>query len=185
MGKVHSGCLMFKYDNMFCIPLLQLECENWQVKKQQLKSLATSLKLEDTTYTDYYTMLSEGGHNKNIPNIFKTELIKFKEFFNLNSMAITSSWFERSMKNHHHPVHNHGPIGYSTVCYVDYSEEDHTPVTFLSPFDNFTTGENMYYRPSEVREGTILFFPSVINHFTLPNTSEKERLIFSFNLKIN
>ena len=52
----------------------------------------------------------------------------------------------------------------------------------MSPFPNFLTGLQLTYTP-EVDEGSIIFFPSYISHFTEPNLSDENRLIVSFNLQ--
>ena len=73
-------------------------------------------------------------------------------------------------------------MGFSAVCFVEYDQEVHTPTQFIAPFNDFMQGNTLQYSPSCVMEGTLLIFPSVIHHFTLPNTSDKRRIALSFNL---
>jgi uncharacterized protein (TIGR02466 family) len=121
----------------------------------------------------------------NLSDIFDDEINTFKNEFNLKEIKPKHFWFEKCLKKEYHSPHTHGLIGYSAVCYVDYDENEHSPINFLSPFHNFLNGEPSLYVPSNVTEGTIIFFPSTLLHWVSPNNSEKERLVVSFNLKVN
>ncbi len=50
-----------------------------------------------------------------------------------------------------------------------------------SPFTEFSSGDHMDFTP-DVKEGDIIFFPSQLLHYANPNTSDKERVIVSFNM---
>lgn len=171
-----------EYEKIFYVPILSLQCSNWSIKKEKIKNLNPVFELKKGTYTDFFH-----NNKKNIDaafEIFYEEIVQFKNFFKFQVTNIKDFWFEKSLKNNYHGVHNHGAIGYSAVCYVDYCEESHEPLVFVSPFNGFVTGENLVHRPNSVKEGTIIFFPSSLLHFTYPNISEKERLVVSFNLYV-
>jgi hypothetical protein len=181
-------------DNMFVVPFLHIEVRNWNLKKKQLKDLYYSSQIihsadkNEHVKTNYHTLDLETSSFKtylnNIFNILSEEIGYFKSYFEFDNCYMKSAWFEQALQYDFHEVHNHGTFGYSSVCFIDYNSEIHTPTKFLSPFDHFITGEHMLYTPS-VNEGSLIFFPSAIKHFTNPNVSEQERIILSFNLELS
>ena len=94
------------------------------------------------------------------------------------------SWFETSSQGDYHGIHTHGLVGYSAVCFIDYDSDEHTATQFVSSFNNLLTGEALQHSP-EVNEGSLIFFPACILHYTEPNKSVKERKILSFNINVN
>jgi hypothetical protein len=179
-------------DYMFKVPIFHLQVRNWETKKEILLEMAktSDLIVAEENFseikTDYYKQKKDnsvGKHNNKVLEVLKEEIEIFCNYFEFNSCTITSSWFELANQGGYHGVHNHGTTGYSSVCYIDYDKSAHTPTQFVSPFHNFLTGELLQYGP-EVEEGSIIFFPSSIMHYTEPNTSEIERTILSFNIKI-
>jgi len=177
-------------DYMFKVPLLHLQVRNWKKKKEILLEMVNNSNLiikGDNVKSDYHTQNDNqtmGEHNNSILEVLKEEIEIFCNYFKFNYYEITESWFETAKKGNDHAVHNHGATGYSCVCYVDYIKDAHTPTQFVSPFNNFLTGTLLQYI-SEVEEGSIIFFPSVIMHYTKPNNSKIERTILSFNLDVN
>jgi hypothetical protein len=168
---------------MFTVPLVHVVVDDWKEKKKKLlnlyKNAHLSLDNADSLFTNYYE--NNKILNRDIQNIFKDEIGKLEKEFNLPNLKIKSSWFEETETNGSHSIHNHGQYGYSSVCYVEYDKEEHTSTVFVSPFNNTSNGELITYKP-EVDEGSIIFFPSSILHYTIPNKSTQKRLIVSFNL---
>jgi len=76
-----------------------------------------------------------------------------------------------------HDIHNHW-FGYSAIVYIKYDPKVHFSTSFIDQ----TTNEE--YCP-DIEEGDIIFFNSTYNHLCRPNKVEKERIICSFNLKLN
>ena len=179
-------------DYMFEVPLLHLQVKNWEKKKKILFEMAkTSDFIMAEEYcskvkSDYHKQnnaKSMGKHNNKVLEVLEEEMEIFCNYFEFNSCTIKSSWFESADQGNYHGIHNHGTTGYSSVCYIDYNKSVHTPTQFVSPFHNFLTGELLQYEP-EVEEGSIIFFPSVIMHYTEPNISKIERTILSFNIGV-
>jgi hypothetical protein len=173
---------------MFSIPLFQYEIENWQIKKNQLKEVYHQSNIKENirsrVFTDYHEQFESGfKYNAQIQNILKDEIDRFEYETNseLKSYNVTSSWFELALNNHFHAIHSHGTIGYSSVCFIEFDSSVHTETIFVAPFNNFITAEDLKFTPN-ASEGTIIFFPSIIKHYTVPNNSSKERLILSFNM---
>lgn len=169
---------------MFFVPLFSIELENWKERKKQFKNLCSisdpKYKNEEQ-YSDYYYYRNTGcSYIKTFEDLTKAELDLFKNKLG-SDFWIDGLWTQMYEKSDHMPVHNHGNQGYSAVLFVDFDPEHHVPTTFFAPFVNFITGESLSFKPN-VKEGTMIFFPSVLLHQALPNKSNKPRTIISFNL---
>lgn len=178
-----------EYQNMFSIPIFHLKVENWKEKKKQL--VDTWNLIREDCYREKNLLISYGSKNCSeklddvIHKILNQEIKNFLSNLDYHSYKFLNGWFQCASKCGFHGVHNHGQLGYSSVCFVNYDENEHTPTTFISPFTDFIMGDTMLYQPDSITEGSIIFFPSSIAHFTEPNCSDKERLIVSFNLAID
>jgi len=173
--------------NMFEVPFVHFKVSNWESKKEKLISLMNTLEYEKRTnelITDFHLQKNSINfqYNVEIANIFLDELSLFKEYFEFNNVELTSSWFEISNEKSHHTAHNHGATGYSSVCFIEYDSNFHTPTKFIGPFNSFIDGQVLTFTPDNIKEGSLIFFPSLIHHFTIPHNSKKPRKILSFNL---
>lgn len=168
---------------MFSVPLIHIQVREWKEKKNEIKRLYETQKInfDGAVKTDYHSQINSNfSYNKILEKLFKEELDELYKFINIRGKII-SSWFETATKSNSHPTHHHGAIGYSAVCFVDYNQEEHTPTQFISPFNNFINGYMLHHSP-DVSEGSLIFFPSTILHFTEPNKSNIDRTILSFNI---
>ena len=169
--------------NMFSIPLIHIQINEWEFIKKEIKKLYSKSDLTidyfEKVRSDFY---SKKKYNKKIQSIFYKEIEALEEMIGEKKFSVSNSWIETSEKNMFHQVHNHGPVGFSAVCFVDYDENIHSPTQFVSPFNNYLNGSIVSHSPDHVSEGSILFFPSMIHHYTIPNDSDVERTILSFNL---
>jgi len=171
---------------MFIVPYLKLEVNDWENKKKKLLKLMDNCDLEtnsflSTSFSDKETV----NQNESIEDIFSEELTRMKKSFNFNECSIKQSWFQEQTKNMFHSTHGHcgNNIMMSSICYVDYDFSVHTATRFISPYVDSISCSYLYFTP-EVKEGTIVFFPSNILHHTLPSDSDKSRKIVSFNLEV-
>ena len=98
-----------------------------------------------------------------------------------HEVYMSNVWTQRARKGDHHCSHNHGSSGWAATLYADYNPTIHSATTFISPFTEFSSGYHMDFTPP-VKEGDIVFFPSQLLHYANPNTSDKERVILSFNM---
>jgi hypothetical protein len=177
-------------DYMFKVPLFHLQVRNWETKKEILLEMAKNSNFtmdgDDTVKSDFHEQLNNntvGKHNDKVLSILKEEIEIFCDYFDFNYCKISNSWFEIANQGNHHGIHTHGTIGYSSVCYIDYNKDVHSPTKFVAPFHNFIIGDLLHYMP-KVEEGSIIFFPSTIMHYTEQNNSKIERTILSFNLDV-
>ena len=191
---------------MFDIPIFKYKIENWtEVKAKLLEQFKNSPSetvsnsrisggqihtdffkcikepripeyiIKSLNYIDPYTMrfLGEISEHLSTPDAVLR--------LGSDNIGVTSAWFQKQEQNMLHNIHNHGAVGFSSVCYVKFDKDVHLPTTFISPFNDFLSGSTQYYQP-EVEEGDIIFFPSTVQHYSPPNSSDSDRIIFSFNL---
>lgn len=172
---------------MFRIPLIHLQIEEWSSKKSKLLSMLREDSLTQNNLekvkSNFFRKDKEKD-NKKIQSILSTELRIVKTNLGIENLKISNSWFEVAEKEMYHQVHNHGPVGFSSVCFIEYDEDKHNPTQFISPFNNFIDGSILSHSPEHITEGSIIFFPSLIHHYTIPNYSSNKRIILSFNLSI-
>ena len=169
---------------MFYVPLYHFTVSDWNIKQRLFEIYQrTNLLLTGNVHTDYH---DTPNYQHEVREIFEHELNIFFEDVN-ERYDVTDAWFETSLKRNHHPVHDHGSFGFSAVYYLKYDSEHHTPTHFISPFRTYDLRGNMdsymQYKPRDIMEGSLIIFPANILHYTLPNNSDTERIILSFNLK--
>lgn len=163
---------------MFQIPFLQLECNNWDVKKQKLLEIPKDLIKSMCINTDYF---NNQNYISTITDIFIDEIYQFQNILGIKQAIIKKAWFELANKYDYHGPHTHGAVGYSSVCYINF-DKDHTATKFIAPFKNWINGNDVIFTPN-VQEGTIIFFPAGVLHYTEANLTDKKRMIISFNIE--
>lgn len=174
--------------DMFKVPLVHFNIENWDTKKEQLLSLkkyeGKPSHDKENLITDYYKNeeLYYNYSNK-VQTILSNEIKNFLIHFQLPPYKIRDSWFETTYNDMSHRVHNHGSIGFSAVCYIDFDPTVHKPTHFICPYHDFITGSEQIFVPKNIKEGSLILFPSSLLHFTVPSYKESPRTILSFNLR--
>ena len=167
---------------LFSIPFCHKKIQNWKEKKSELLKLKEKnipyIK-EENIFTDFH---SEYNYSQKLEKILKEELDIIYLKFEVRNYFVRKSWIEVSEKNMDHKPHNHGALGLSAVLFLDFNPKYHEPTHFISPIGNFETGDTTYFIPSNVDEGSLIVFPSMINHFTIKNDSNVPRTIISFNM---
>ncbi len=160
----------------FSTPIFKYKVQNWNIKKKQLLDLFNNLehKVVGNVITSPINIKT---------NILLEEIKLFEKEIGINFYS-TGVWFQKYEHNMNHAVHHHGPMGFSSVCFIKYDKNEHKPTTFVSPFGNCITRELERYEP-DVEEGDIIFFPSNLLHYAPTNLSKEIRTIISFNLAIN
>ena len=178
---------------MFSTPLLHLKVESWEEKKEELLRMYEKRKADKSRFkvatgsetsldveTDYHHNHDSGEtYDEDIMDIFKEELEALADTFEC-SVEVCTSWFEKASTSKFHQVHNHGSQGFSAVCFIQFDPKHHTPTIFLNP--NLADVETCNIIPPGIREGSIIFFPSYVLHYTAPNQSDVDRIILSFNI---
>ena len=166
---------------MLNIPFYHYKVNNWREKKEQLLDFVSTLsfKFKDQI-ADLYT--TYGDQTSSIPlKILEDDIVKFTTEVKYSGEMDADIWFQKYYENQFHSPHNHGAIGYSSVLYINFDKRIHDGTRFLAPF-NDPDGKHIEFAP-DVDEGSLIFFPSYLNHYTLPNKSDTIRVIMSMNLK--
>lgn len=178
---------------LFSVPLFHLKLNDWESKKNALLEIYEERRSNPDVFkiccekesshdveTDYhYNYDNETGYNEQITEILREELEIFSDTFNC-AVEVCNTWFERARTGKMHQVHNHGVSGFSCVLFVEFDPKYHTPTVFLNP--NLADVESTNSIPPGIREGSLLFFPSYVLHYTAPNESDVDRIILSFNI---
>lgn len=197
---------------MFAVPLLHIKMSNWEVKKHKLLELFESGKKwlvnRDTVNTTYELNhhresktekenLERSAWDKHffetIDDIFYEErkiiyetFGKPEEFPNENA-KIQYAWFQEQKKGMFHGPHTHGcsPGRLGSVCFIEFDENIHTPTEFVSSFtSNLNSNSDNIHVEKNVSSGSLIVFPANTLHYTLPNKSEKSRIILSLNIAV-
>jgi hypothetical protein len=172
---------------MFKIPIVHTSVRNWNQKKSILLDIMSNTNLEihnnESVQSDYYIQKNNPIYTIQIAELFEEEINVFCRNLGFSEYRVVMSWFQTSSQGEHHGIHTHGLVGYSAVCFIDFDNLEHTPTKFVAPFNNLLTGEALQYTP-KVEEGSLIFFPASILHYTEPNKSPKERKILSFNINV-
>jgi len=155
--------------NMFYVPIVIIQCENWNEKRKKLNDIFALhekyciLDNGDDCATDYFSSIENPKleYTNEISLIFHEEIMMFKNKFDIDNsfeLDLTSAWFEVSNYGDCHSSHTHGNSGYSAVCYIDYDSKAHTPTFFTAPFKNFLNGASIDHAPPNIQEGSLIFF---------------------------
>ena len=166
---------------MLTIPFYHYKVNNWREKKEQLLDFVSTLsfKFKDQI-ADLYT--TYGDQTSSIPlKILEDDIVKFTTEVKYSGEMDADIWFQKYYENQFHSPHNHGAIGYSAVLYINFDKRIHEGTRFLAPF-NDPDGNHIEFVP-DVDEGSLIFFPSYLYHYTLPNKSDTIRIVMSVNLR--
>lgn len=174
--------------DMFKIPLIHFKINDWNTKKQKLLSLKKFEGIPshntENLITDYHENAKvKYNYSDKVYDILKQEINQFLIQFRLPPYKISDSWIETTYNDMCHQVHNHGGIGFSAVCFVDFNPEHHKPTHFICPYNDFVTGSQQIFVPKNINEGSLILFPASLLHFTVPSYNSSKRTILSFNLR--
>lgn len=175
---------MINYFENFTIPYCQAKVNNWEQKKLMLKQLYVRYKSNITN--DYETQSNDYNKNNDyhpqVQSILMDDIINAGKFMNIKftNVKLKDAWFQKYEQYEYHSTHNHGAVGFSSICYIEYDKDEHKPAVFLAPFYN-DNSDMIEFVPRDIEEGSIVFFPSSILHYVEPNKSLKTRLVLSFN----
>jgi len=166
---------------MLTIPFYHYKVSNWKEKKEQLLDFVSNLSFKYFNKpADLYT--TYGDQTSSIPlKILEDDILKFTTEVKYSGEINAEIWFQKYYENQFHSPHNHGAIGYSSVLYINFDKRMHDGTRFLAPF-NDPDGNHVEFAP-DVDEGSLIFFPSYLYHFTIPNKSDSIRIIMSMNIR--
>ena len=172
------------YLKKFAIPFWKGKINDWESKKVKIWEIFNKFEknmVEGDQLTDYE---SNRQYHFLLEAILMDDLIKVKKEFGYadKQFRINSAWFQQYNKKHAHYIHNHGFGGFSSVLYLKYNPEKHSPTFFVAPFMSNMDGNLIEYEPDGVEEGTLIVFPTSLPHYVPVNTSDEPRIILSMNM---
>lgn len=178
---------------LYSVPLLHLKLNNWEEKKSILMETYERVNLNDpklkgnqeySVITDYHRTSENNDFSTTeiIYRYFGEELDFISELFEC-PIQLANSWFEKSTHNKQHTPHNHGNCGLSCVVFIKFDPKHHCPTVFIDPsLSSDSPVAPLNEMPPGIREGSMIVFPSYLTHYTLPNLSDEDRIILSFNM---
>ena len=105
--------------------------------------------------------------------------------------AITESWFTKTSKGQHAPLHAHGNSDISGVYYLQTNGNDgrlalRNPLNcansnFISFINSMKWGEKLM----PLKPGLLLMWPAFLEHGTFVNDTPADRISFSFNVTLS
>ena len=177
---------MIEQMQAFYVPIYKVRISHWAEKKQKLLGLVdfgNANFWSHENFTDYHHNCNAGcPYMLDFTSILDDELNEVVRVMG-KGITITELWAQQYKQSNYMGAHSHGATGYSCVLYAEFDSAEHEATRFIAPFNNFHTGSVLEYTP-EVEEGDMIFFPSVLLHDAKPNSSDKQRTIFSFNCKL-
>ena len=169
--------------SLFEFPSYQYEIDDWEFKKKALLKRINRQKFIRTNHQYFET--DRQTNNKVYVKYFEDFLTPVLKIFCEEAQVtcgMSDAWCVRYQKGDHQSVHNHRGWGFSGVLYVEYDEKVHTPTKFVAPWQNPSTDTTSLSSPHNIKEGSLIIFPSYGLHFVDPNTTRKPRTIISFDL---
>ncbi len=169
--------------SLFEFPSYQYEVSDWEFKKKPLLN-----RINKSTFkrTEVQRFESDRGTSGNIYVNYLQEFLKdildeFCQEAEVNC-SMTDAWCVKYQKGDYQIVHNHRGWGFSGILYVEYDPKVHTPTCFVAPWNDPRTDKTSLVDPKDVKEGTLVIFPSFTHHFVHPNKTMKQRTVISFDL---
>jgi hypothetical protein len=168
--------------DLFKVTIYKIKITGWQEHKSRILSLVPFDKEKyhygTLSYSDYFTE-DKHSYESEILNLFKPYMKEFEQIYTISEYS--NVWCQGYVNSDWHEPHNHGCYGHSCIFYAHFDSESHPPTEFVSPFPSIS-GDIEGVRPP-VEEGDLIIFPSMLVHTAPPSGSDKERIIFSFNIK--
>lgn len=178
---------------LYSVPLLHLKLNNWEEKKSALMESFGKITLDDkdihgnqqySVITDYHRVYNNNDFSTTdlVYEYFCEELEFISDVFSC-PIRVNNAWFEKSTRYKQHTPHNHGNCGLSCVVFIKFDPKNHCPTVFIDP--NLSSDSPMAplnEMPPGIREGSMIVFPSYLSHYTLPNLTDEDRIILSFNM---
>ena len=173
---------------MFDVPMFHYPVNDFYQKKKALLQLKHEVVVACNYYgsnkSDFYTKKTSLAENSLLEHILYQEISAFSNEIRHPNFFINNFWFEESVGHQQHFPHTHGSYGYSAIMYLDYIPGLHSPTCFMFGYKHFLNDGDVVFITDFVKEGDIVFFPSSVIHYTLPNSTDIPRQVLSFNLSI-
>ena len=168
---------------LFEFPSYQYQIGDWEFKKKGLLGRIKSSEFRRTKLQTFETdrQTNNKSYVRYLEEFLRPELFEFCQESQV-TCSMTDAWVVRYDKGDHQTVHNHRGWGFSGIIYVEFDPKVHTPSCFVAPWQNPREDTTSLAYPTDVKEGTMIIFPSYTLHFVHPNQTRKRRTVLSFDL---
>ena len=169
---------------LFTIPYWSFDLnENWKKNKSTLKKLIKKYPYGRSTC--FYSNKDKTDHafSESLLPIIKSQIEIVSKEIN-RSLILHEAWSCFYKKGDSIVIHKHSNEGLSGILYLEYNEKINSKTTYQQPFQSFWNDKSFFVIPP-AKEGTLLIVPSFVEHFTLPEKTNKIKEIISFDLKFN
>jgi hypothetical protein len=176
------------YTNLFEIKIFKYTIPDWQTKKKVILDLVneTGLEYKGGCGTDYYSGRGRAPYFDKWYGLLKEDFDRVLPTFGL-PLAPPETWQIWTQTYHrgdYHAFHNHGTANLSAVLYLEFDPNEHQTTVFTSPYPDPFFGTLFDRNVPDVQEGDIIFFPAMLGHQCVPQTSDKPRTVMSFNIPL-
>ena len=195
-----------KIFNYFAHPLFQYKLENFEALNEELLKHIYQLKKDDAKgqrasningwHSPFFSLKKKNDQGYKflfqirpyIFDVFKT----YGWVYNPNKIKCSGMWAIINKKGNFNTEHIHPNSNLSAAYYVKAPENcgdfkvftPHSISRDKYPKRENPTELNRIVAHQKVEEGDLLIFPSYLPHAVLPNESEEDRIVISFNLYI-
>ena len=168
---------------LFEFPSYQYQIDDWDFKKKGLMNRINQSKFIRTELQNFETdrKTNNKSYVRYLEEFLRPELFEFCKESSV-TCSMTDAWVVRYDKGDYQIVHNHRGWGFSGIIYVEFDPKVHTPSCFVAPWQNPRDDTTSLGYPQDVKEGTMVIFPSYTLHFVHPNQTRKRRTVLSFDL---
>ena len=176
-------------ETLFSIEIFKYQCIDWEFKKQKILDLINieNFKNDDNDFVSSRNLDEKNPSQLklNFSKIFSQELLRFSQELGVDNISVRDVWSVKYNLNDFQAPHNHLSYSYSGILYVDYDERCHQPTEFIAPWNHPIFDGTISKTIKNIKESTIVFFPSFLLHYAPQNKTDKERKVVSFDLLIN
>jgi uncharacterized protein (TIGR02466 family) len=192
----------FEVYNMFPAPVATGVYSNNDAVKETLipkfKEYEQNVKCENYWHGGYTSYGTDEGvlywdECKDLIDFIGSNVANFHSFCGLKgNVGLQNSWFSINRRHALHEKHNHLPSTWSGVYYIQCDEED-SGITFVNkhldsnwPYCERTepTEYNSGVSTIQPQSGSLVIFPSYLDHKVEQQTTDNERITIAFNFGV-
>ena len=170
--------------NLFEVPFWHMKVSNFEKKKSQLIDLLKDYPDKKTGLQKFYTnkqIVKENDYYQKFGSIMSDEINLFAKALK-SDLEVIDVWSVSYKTGDYQTTHSHNSTGISAILYLDLPSD--SPVTtYIQPWSHIKTSKTRQLNV-DVKQGDIVFVPSFILHFSVPNESMKTKRIISWDMKL-
>lgn len=194
--------MSFNIYNLFPAPVIMGQYEDAKTTNEKLipklKEYEQKVECDNYWHGGYTSFGTDEGvlywdECKELLEFIGTSVANFHGHCGLvGNVALQNSWFSINRKYALHEKHNHLPSTWSGVYYAQCSDND-PGITFVNkhhdsnwPFCNRSEPNEMNSAVNTLQPetGTLIIFPSYMDHKVEQQTTESERITIAFNFGV-